>query len=193
MKYFTHPIVIVDVETTGFGTTSEVIEIGAVCIDEYGRTRSEFGALIQHKNELDGMARRAMKINKITEEQLNSASSMEDIRARFINWWNQLPKDNGLLAVAFNQRFDSRRLNEIGINLPWGACLMDMTKNVMVAQGCTPLKANGHKKGRVSLKEACQFLGVEYPENAHRALEDCRVTALVACKISQFWKYEEET
>ena len=40
MKYFTTPIVIVDVETTGFGATSEVIEIGAVCLDEYGRVRS---------------------------------------------------------------------------------------------------------------------------------------------------------
>ncbi len=186
MKYFTHPLVIVDVETTGFGSTSEVIEIGAVCIDEYGRTRSEFGALIRHQNELDGNAYRALRINNIKEEDLLKAASLDTIRNRFIDWWNGLPKENGLLAVAFNQPFDSRRLAEIGIHLPWGECLMKMTKDVMTAQGKPPLNANGKRKGSVRLEEACKFLDLEYPENAHRALEDCRVSALVACKLMQY-------
>ena len=187
MKYFTTPIVIVDVETTGFGETSEVIEIGAVCLDEYGRIRTEFGAIIQNKNALDDNAHRAMAINNITEEQLNNAASMEKVRSKFVDWWNALPKTQGITAVAFNQRFDSRRLNEIGINLPWGKCLMEMTKQVMINRGQTPVTSSGRRKGQVSLKEACEFLGLEYPENAHRALEDCRITAQVACKISGFW------
>ena len=37
MKYLTHPIVVIDVETTGFSYTDEVIEIGAVFVDEFGR------------------------------------------------------------------------------------------------------------------------------------------------------------
>lgn len=190
MKYFTTPIVIVDVETTGFGPTSEVIEIGAVCLDEYGRIRSEFGALIQNENELDGYAYKAMAINNITKEQLNNAASKSDIQTKFVDWWNAIPKDQGITAVAFNQRFDSRRLSEIGIYLPWGKCLMEMTKQVMVQQGLTPITQTGRRKGQVSLHEACQFLGLEYPENAHRALEDCRITAQVACKISRFWGTE---
>ena len=192
MKYFTTPIVIVDVETTGFGPTSEVIEIGAVCLDEYGRIRSEFGALIQNENELDAYAHKAMAINNITEEQLNNAASKLDIRTKFVDWWNALPKEQGITAVAFNQRFDSRRLNEFGIYLPWGKCLMDMTKKVMVKQGQTPVTETGRRKSQVSLQEACQFLGLEYPENAHRALEDCRITAQVACKISRFWSTETD-
>ena len=190
MKYFTTPIVIVDVETTGFGPTSEVIEIGAVCLDEYGRVRSEFGALIQNENALDGYAYKALAINNITEEQLNRAASKADIQSQFVDWWNALPKEQGITAVAFNQRFDSRRLNEIGIYLPWGKCLMEMTKQVMIQQGQIPVTETGRRKSQVSLHEACQFLGLEYPENAHRALEDCRVTAQVACKISRFWGTE---
>jgi len=191
MKYFTHPIVIVDVETTGFGPTSEVIEIGAVCLDEYGRIRTEFGALIQNKNTLDGAAYKAMRINKISKEQLDRADSLEQVRERFISWWNAIPQENGIKAVAFNQSFDSRRLNEIGIQLPWGECLMKMTKYIMTQQGKQPLNKNGHRKSSVSLKEACGFFGLEYPENAHRALEDCRATALVACKAIQFWHQEK--
>ena len=190
MKYFATPIVIVDVETTGFGPTSEVIEIGAVCLDEYGRVRSEFGALIQNENELDDNAHKALAINNITEDQLNCAASREAIRSKFVDWWNALPKGMGITAVAFNQRFDSRRLNEIGIHLPWGKCLMEMTKQVMIKHGQTPTTSDGRRKSQVSLKEACNFLGLEYPENAHRALEDCRITAQVACKISGFWGTE---
>ena len=190
MKYFSTPIVIVDVETTGFGPSSEVIEIGAVCLDEYGRVRSEFGALIQNQNELDHKAHNALSINNITETQLNNAASQSTIRAKFVDWWNAIPKETGITAVAFNQRFDSRRLNEIGIHLPWGKCLMEMTKQVMVKHGQTPMTNSGRRKGQVSLKEACSFLGLEYPENAHRALEDCRITAQVACKISGFWGTE---
>lgn len=190
MKYFATPIVIVDVETTGFGSTSEVIEIGAVCLDEYGRVRSEFGALIQNENELDDNAHKALAINNITEDQLNCAASKETIRAKFVDWWNALPKGMGITAVAFNQRFDSRRLNEIGIHLPWGKCLMEMTKQVMIKHGQTPMTSAGRRKSQVSLREACNFLGLEYPENAHRALEDCRITAQVACKVSGFWGTE---
>ena len=95
-----------------------------------------------------------------------------------------------VLRCCVNQRFDSRRLKEIGIYLPWGKCLMEMTKQVMIQQGHTPVTKNGRRKSQVSLQEACHFLGIEYPENAHRALEDCRVTAQVACKISRFWRTE---
>lgn len=194
MKYFKHPIVIVDVETTGFGPTSEVIEIGAVCLDEYGRIRTEFGALIQNTNPLDGAAYKAMRINNITKEQLDHADSLENVRDRFISWWNAIPQDHNheIKAVAFNQAFDSRRLTEIGIQLPWGECLMKMTKYIMTQQGQPPLNKNGQRKSTVSLKEACGFFGLEYPENAHRALEDCRATALVACKAIQSWRQEQE-
>ena len=63
---------------------------------------------------------------------------MDTIRAKFVDWWNALPKEEGITAVAFNQRFDSRRLNEVGIDLPWGKCLMEMTKQVMIKHGQTP-------------------------------------------------------
>ena len=65
--------------------------------DEYGRIRSEFGALIQNENELDGYAHKAMAINNITEEQLNNAASKADtVRAKFVDWWNALPKEQGI-------------------------------------------------------------------------------------------------
>ena len=113
--------------------------------------------MIQNENELDGFAHKALAINNITEEQLKNAASKSAIRSQFVDWWNALPKEYGITVVAFNQRFDSRRLNEIGIYLPWGKCLMEMTKQVMIQQGQIPVTETGRRKSQVSLQEACRF------------------------------------
>ena len=46
-QIFYDPVVILDTETTGRSNSAEVIEIGAVCVDEFGRMRSKFSSLIQ--------------------------------------------------------------------------------------------------------------------------------------------------
>ena len=187
MKIFPHPVVILDVETTGFSETDDVIEIGAVCLDEYGRVRTEFGSLIQNQKPITAKEQRALDKNNITESQLNDAPTLPVVSEAFISWWNGIPKEKGCLALAFNLKFDRMQMNSIGINLPWGECLMLMTKQVMTHHNHILLNKNGQKKGQASLKDACEFLGLTYPENAHRALEDARVTALVAQRIVPMW------
>ena len=79
-------------------------------------------------------------------------------------------------------------LENAGIHLPFGKCLMDMTKDLMKHQGTVLLNKNGQRKAKPSLEDACNFFGLEYTENAHRALEDARMTALVALKVSQYYQ-----
>lgn len=186
MKIFTHPVVVVDVETTGFSSDDDVIEIGAVCLDEYGRTRSEFGTLIRNKRRIGYRQRLALDVNNISEQKLALAHPMEVIRPKFIEWWQQLPHQEHIKALAFNASFDRRMLTEsAGIHLPWGKCLMEMTKEVMAHNGYMLLKENGKKKPKPSLQDACHYFGLEYPENAHRALEDARITSELAIKLAQ--------
>ena len=188
MKYLTHPIVVIDVETTGFSYTDEVIEIGAVFVDEFGRIRSEFDGLIRNEHPIKFSGKIALSVNQISEEQLAEADSLENIRLEFINWWQALPNQESLKAIAFNTRFDKRMLENSGIHLPFGKCLMDMTKDLMKHQGTILLNKNGQRKAKPSLEDACDFFGLEYTENAHRALEDARMTALVAIKVSQYYQ-----
>ncbi len=188
MKFLSHPIVIIDVETTGFSMTDEVIEIGAVCLDEYGRIRTEFDGLIRNEHPIKFSGKIALSVNQISEQQLSEADSLENIRSAFITWWQALPNQESLKAVAFNTRFDKRMLENAGIHLPFGKCLMDMTKELMTTQGYILRNKNGHKKSKPSLEDACTFFGLEYTENAHRALEDARMTASVAIKVSQYYQ-----
>ena len=186
MKIFTHPVVIIDVETTGFSIEDDVIEIGAVCLDEYGRIRSEFGSLIRHTKPIDFRAKMALRVNNISEEQLTHAHPLNVIRTRFVEWWQKIPSQEYIKALAYNAPFDRRMMiHSAGIHVPWGRCLMEMTKDVMLHNGYVLLNSDGTKKTKPSLQDACDYFGLEHPENAHRALEDARATAQLANKLAQ--------
>jgi len=187
MKLFKEPIIIVDTETTGFHKEAEVIEIGAICVDEWGRDRSSFSALIKPKVLNDWRVSKALEINKIKIEDLNQAGSLDQTRDLFMDWVSSIPCSSSPVCIAFNTRFDKRMLERSGIHLSWGYCLLEMTKELMTSKHYVLRGVKGRVKAP-SLKDACQFFGVEYPENAHRALEDARVSALIATKIFPLWR-----
>ena len=70
-------------------------------------------------------------------------------------------------------------LSTLGIHLRWGTCIRTMTNQVMKAQGKQPRNVNGRPRAP-SLKEACAFFDIHYPEDGHRALVDAEITAKVA-------------
>lgn len=189
MKLFTEPLIVLDTETTGFHQEAEVIELGAVCIDEWGRQRSSFSALIAPSSEeifQDWRVKKALSVSNIEINELLEAPHLEAVRISFQNWLEKIPSQRKT-CLAFNVKFDKKRLEEAGFHLSWGKCILEMSKEVMNAKGHIVVDKNGNKK-QPSLKDACQFFGVTYPENAHRALEDAIATAQIACKAFPLWR-----
>ena len=187
MKLFKEPVVILDTETTGFHRQAELVELGAVCLDEWGRERSSFSALIKPKVLDDWRVRKALQVSKISPKSLLEADDLDTIRPLFLDWIESIPGSNPPKCIAFNTKFDKRILDSSGIHVSWGYCLLQMTKEFMAAKNYVVRGKNGQPKSP-SLKDACIFLGIEYPQNAHRALEDARVTSLVATKIFPMWR-----
>lgn len=189
MKLFSEPLIVLDTETTGFHQEAEVIELGAVCIDEWGRHRSTFSALIAPSSEdifKDWKVKKALSVSNIAIDQLLAAPSLDEVRNSFQDWINQCPSEKKL-CLAFNVKFDKRRLEHAGIHLNWGKCVLEMSREIMKAKNHAVLDKNGRRKAP-SLKDSCEFFGVPYPENAHRALEDALVTAHIACKAFPLWR-----
>ena len=106
MKIFKEPIVVLDTETTGFHKEAEVIEIGAVCLDEWGRERTSFAALIQPKVTDDWRVEKALSISNITVERLQRCSPLEEIRPQFISWIEAIPSRSPVKCIAFNTKFE---------------------------------------------------------------------------------------
>ena len=183
-QIFYDPVVVLDTETTGRSNSAEVIEIGAVCLDEYGRIRSQFSSLIK-PSIINAKSREALAINKIPEEDLNQAPAPSLVKEMFWEWYNDIPthsKDRPL-CLAFNVSFDKRMMDNFGIKLPWGRCLSNITHMIAKDAGAVFLnKANVPKVP--NLEEACSFFELTYPENAHRAIADAEVTAQIAVLIA---------
>ncbi len=188
MKLFLDPIVVLDTETTGLYNDSEVIEIGAVCLDEWGRIRSRFSSLVQPER-LNRTALQALSVNQIDPKLLSNAPKSVSVANQLSKWLHQIPTIYGnVICTAFNAAFDKRMLENMGVHLRWGRCIRTMTNEVMREANAQPKNKRGHNRSP-SLQEACAFFSVDYPEDAHRALADAEATAKVAIHAFLKQKY----
>ena len=185
MQYFVDPIVVLDTETTGVTFSAEIIELAAVCLDEWGHIRSRFSTLVHPTKTISDRSREALSVNNITEEELAFAPSPSACKERFNNWYTAIPyRIAPPRVLAYNVQFDKRMMDQLGIKLSWGKCLKTLTHKITKNAGVLFYGPSGKVKAP-NLKEACTFFELPYPENAHRALADTEVTAQIALKIAQ--------
>lgn len=187
-QIFGDPIVILDTETDGLYNDAQILELAAVCLDEWGRVRSRFSSLVRPKKPVHPSCK-ALTVNNISLSDLAEAPDWETVQLYFDSWLRSIPCRNGeVISTAFNNTFDKRMLENHGFSLQWGMCIRSMTNKCMKAQNKQPKNAKGNNKAP-SLEEACNYFQIPYPHNAHRALVDAEVTAKVA--ISAFQKIQE--
>ena len=179
VQFFSEPFVVLDTETSGVYNSSQLLEIAAVCVDEWGRIRSRFSSLVRPQKTLSANCE-ALAVNKIRLEDLNSAPQWDTVRVYFDAWLRAIPtKSAEVISTAFNAPFDKRILDRHGFSLNWGTCVRKMSNQCMKAQNKQPLNIKGVRRAP-SLEEACVFFQIPYPKDAHRALADAEVTAKVA-------------
>lgn len=184
-QVFSAPFVVLDTETTGVYNHDQLLELAAVCIDEWGQVRSRFSTLIKPNRPVDPNSK-AMRVNKISVEDLALAPSWETVRIYFDSWVRKIPTNDGeVICTAFNQSFDKRMLDNYNFSLNWGMCVRTASNRCMKQVKQQPKNKNGRNRAP-SLEEACDFFQIPYPKNAHRALADAEVTAKVAIESFLF-------
>lgn len=179
---FPEPIIVLDTETTGTSNRAEIIELGAVCLNEYGQEVSSFSTLIQ-PNDMGPHIDKALAVNNIRRADLMQAQPWHTVGPYFVQWVNSIPVPSGSpINIAFNAPFDKRMLENHGIFLRWGQCAKQRSYQIMKANHAAPRNKNGGLK-QPNLAEACNYFDVPLPDNAHRALDDARATAHLVCAI----------
>lgn len=144
--------VVVDTETTGFGKSDRIVEIGIVLV-EGNEIIQEWETLVNPERDISnshihGITSNLVSLAPLFSEIINEISFFLD----------------GRIFVAHNIPFDSRMIEKEFSRL---------NKKINFGQGFCTLQATGAK-----LDVACRQYGITN-SSAHRALTDARATALI--------------
>ena len=162
--------------TDAFHYGSELIQIGAVLIDDDYRTQDTFMTYVAPRyGWIDSYIQR---LTGITRHHTKNAPSTEDALEAFANW---LPDDAHLVAWSANDRTQIKR--EIcgkGLHIPQLDTYMKEERWI----DCQALFADKLDTNRqFRLSEALLLAEIDYDEGAHDALIDARNTARLFEKI----------
>ena len=152
--------VVVDIETTGaHPVDSEIIEIGAVCIED-GKVIGTFNELVKPINKIPEYI---TGITNITDEMVEDAKGIQDVLPRFIEFC-----DNSMLIghniILFDYRLLKIKASQIGYKFE--------KKGIDTLVISRKMLANLPSR---KLGDLCTYYGISL-ENAHRAYHDAFAT-----------------
>ena len=161
------PLVVLDVETTGFTpSNNEIVEVSAIKFDVGMVPVSCFTTLCRPKNPIPAAA---SAVNHITDDMVADAPSFRQVApalSEFISGCN---------LVGHNLEFDLRFIYVHGAEIPFDKRMYDTLE---VAQSTIRRSDIGNHK----LESLCSWYGI-YRDNAHRSLSDCYATAKIFTRL----------
>lgn len=159
-----------------YGNACELIEIGAVLLDDTYEIRDRFKTYVSPQyGEIDSYIQ---KLTGITKADTANAPSAEIALKLFVNW---LPEDAILVSWSDNDEKQIRKETELkNIAIP------DLKKYLDNWEDCQKTfgeKMNSPKKYRLS--EALIIADIDYDENIHDGLVDAENTAMLFAKMKR--------
>lgn len=176
------PLAFIDLETTGLSTSRhEIIEIGCIIADQIGGTegpprvekREEFEIRVRPRH-IETADAEALAINGYTEERWHDAIDLKEA----LEILSEKTKDCVLVGqnITFDWMFLAKAFEEEGVD-----CLMDYHRLDTLGIAFAKLYDKPEIQS-FSLRSLAEYFGVEQ-KNAHRALDDIRVTFEVYKKL----------
>lgn len=160
------PIVVFDLETTGFGKHDKIVEFGGV-IMEGTKVVKDIHHLVN-----PGMLipKEATAVHGITDDHVKTAPR-----------WRAVAKECfdflfcGYPIVSHNFSFDARKLSDQVDPTHW-------PRNIFTLCTMVQARENGHK-GKAKLTDLAEHYNLEY-ESEHTALADAVVTGMLARRFA---------
>lgn len=155
---------------------SELIQIGAVLIDESLEIVDEFMSYVSPKyGAVDSYIQR---LTGISREDVQGAPNIKEALENFVNW---LPNDAVLVSWSVNDEVQIRReLSAKGIIIEGLEQYLD---NWLDCQKTFGERMDAQKNYRLS--EALIIANIDYDENIHDALVDAKNTARLFIKMER--------
>jgi DNA polymerase III epsilon subunit-like protein len=178
-------MVVVDTETTGLpgDPWAELVEIGAVVLDDEGDEIGAFSSLLRPSFPPPVEADPAFAVNGLTRALLSRAPDRAAVLLAFRAWLAAYEHPPATAwPVVFEQHFLA------GLGLRWTSCLQRAGTAVMKVRGAfTPsTRSDGTRREHASLAVAADHFGVVPTGPTHRALVDARIAAGILRGIRAF-------
>jgi DNA polymerase-3 subunit epsilon len=179
------PYLIFDLEMTGTESDyHDIIQIGAVLVDEQWNKVSEFESLVYPDNP-ETISKYSEEIHGISLSDLEDAPSAYDVFEDFENWIrkNLKRKQNENIydvilcgqSVINDINFLKFKYSELNIPWPFSSKLIDLLTITFVFYKI--FDSNGINRPKsMSLKSVAQMFQIERDGNNHNALEDANIT-----------------
>jgi DNA polymerase-3 subunit epsilon len=179
------PYLIFDLEMTGSESDyHDIIQIGAVLVDEQWNKVSEFESLVYPDNP-ETISKYSEEIHGISLSDLEDAPSAYDVFEDFENWIrkNLKRKQNENIydvilcgqSVINDINFLKFKYSELNIPWPFSSKLIDLLTISFVFYKI--FDSNGINRPKsMSLKSVAQMFQIERDAENHNALEDANIT-----------------
>lgn len=189
------PLIVIDLEATagkdalGFQTNDEILDIGAVFLDEGLSTKGEYSSLVKVQGTVTPFI---TKLTGIRSEDIASEKPWLEVGAAFQSWAQELSggKLKQCRLAAWGAYFDipllRRNYQQIGVEFPFSGTALDVKSLAFLRQSLS-----GGRTDKLDLEALARELGLSVPEQRHRALPDAQLTSRVLVKLWEelqgFW------
>jgi inhibitor of KinA sporulation pathway (predicted exonuclease) len=163
------------------GRTQEIIEIGAVKINEFGKTESRFESFVRpiiHPNLSDF----CRSLTSITQVDVNRADTFPEVIADFQEWIGLNDEEEYLLCSwgFFDQRALSKNCLMHEIDDEWTKA------HISLKHQYPRIKGLGYAPG---LKHTVEKEGFEFEGAHHRGIDDALNLAKIFLKYQNQWQF----
>ncbi len=180
-------ILVVDLEMSGSTPgVHDIIQIGAMLVDEHFEEIASFDTLILPENETD-FDPGSKKIHGISQFELNEAPSLEETLEELEYWLmeeggytsRQAMRGLKIAGQGINNDISFLKASYNTVNLSWPFAYQYLDLQDMMYLYSQILKANDKPvPERLNLNMIASFFDLQRDHDKHNALEDARLTAL---------------
>ena len=167
-------------ETVPPGYVQEIIEIGAVLVDDYGDALETFNAFVKptrHPN----LSPYCRNLTGISQIDVNRAQAFPEVINKFLDWAYIDDEDYMLCSWGeFDRKMLATDCLNHGFNPDWTDCYTNLKNDYRRVKGL---------RKPIGLKKAVELEGFEFTGDHHRAIADAENLTKVFVKHLGSWQF----
>jgi DNA polymerase III epsilon subunit-like protein len=195
-----NPLVVFDLEATvrtnekGHSVHDEILDLGAVFLDQNLKPQGEFSSLVQVRTPLNDFITR---LTGIKPQDLEGQPTWPEVASRFLDWVQQLAqgKLKQVRLCTWGSSFDitllRRQFEDLNKEFPFSGTVIDVKSLCFLRQSLA-----GERTDKLDMDQLAKSWGLSQPEKRHRALPDAQLTAQLLLKVwsdlQGFWISQAE-